>query len=266
MPRPYALPLLLFLCACPESEPVDTTTRDGGPNVTTDAGTRDGGDLTNETPGDRIARLVCEREVECCPGNSSNCDILGSVLDARFTGPGIELDPTGYDACVAKIQNATCDEVVDFGGRLPFARFCDADATTRPTLDNGAACGGLFADLACRSGRCGPDDTCIDLAGDGEDCGPGECAAGLKCSLGTCRIPTAADEVCEQNSVCVDGYECFRMNPNEDARCHAITTIAVGETCGRGLECTLGPDECRCPRGQTGCGRGVCGSRSYCLP
>ncbi len=258
-----ALPLLLLLAACPESDPGDPDPdRDAG--VPADAGTARDGGAEEESVGDRLARIVCEREMECCPGNASDCRILGSLLDGRLTGPGIALDQAGYDACVAKMQNATCAEVAEYGGRLPVARYCGP--MTRPTLANGETCRGLFADLSCESGRCGPDDTCAPLAAENETCLPGECAAGLKCGVGTCHVPTAANESCELTNVCVDGYECYRDDPNDDARCHPITIIEPGVMCGDGLECRLGPEECRCPRGSTGCSVGVCGSATYCQP
>lgn len=261
--RLLALPLFVVLAACPESDSDDTNdpTRDGG--ITADGGSvRDGG-AEEESVGDRLARIVCEREQACCPGNTSDCRILGSVLDGRLTGPGIALDQVGYDACVAKLENASCDEVANYGGRLPVARFCGP--MTTPTLADGEECRGLFAELSCLSGRCGPNDRCAPLAAENETCSPGECAAGLKCSLGTCRVPTGADEDCEHNSVCVDGYACFRSDPNASARCHAITIIDPGAMCGDGLECSLGAEECRCPRDQTGCSVGVCGAATYCM-
>ncbi len=225
---------------------------------------RDAGTMPmNETTGAMLARIVCEREQDCCPGNTSNCSTLASVLDARFEGDGVVVNEAGVATCVAAMQNADCTTVGQYGGRLPVGRFC-SDLSTG-SLSNGAMCGGLFGDEQCASGHC-IDGVCSDALQVMADCGPGDCAAGLECHLGSCVSPTAAGASCEQRSVCEDGYDCYRLMGEMEARCHAEVVIQPGEPCDPGTVCSLGSEECRCPVGMTGCAFGLCGDASRCLP
>ena len=229
------------------------------PMPSRDAGTM----MVNETTSALLARVVCEREAACCPGNTRGCDSLARVLGSWLENEAVEVDPTALDACVAALEAADCDTIAAYAGRPPIARFCPN--LSRGTLPNGGTCRGLFDDEQCASGHC-LDGTCGDALGENAMCSPGDCGDGLACHLGECVRPTAGGASCEQRSVCEEGYECFRQMGEMEARCHPLVTIQPGETCEAGTLCSLGEDQCWCPEGMTGCLRGLCGNRSRCLP
>jgi len=218
---------------------------------------------------DVLISKICARQSECCPKRSTTeCkQNMAIALDPLFEAEEISVDTAKLDACLAKVDGATCDQVAGHGGVLPVLGFCEQ--FWQGTQEIGESCGGenllsaIYADDQCKSGECA-DKKCVAKAGLGETCGTVDCQDGLACDTSThqCVTPHANGEACSSDSVCAEGSGCVRSG--DSRTCQLLTIIQIGEECGPGKQCVLGESACRCPVGSEGCLYGVCGDRSRC--
>jgi hypothetical protein len=148
----------------------------------------------------------------------------------------------GVAGCTRALDAASCSELLDHAlpvacqlvpGVLADGHACSTDSqcvSTRCARSAGAACG-VCAPLATASEACAADS---------------DCAVGLICSGGSCRVPSGLGASCDAAQRCTQPYVCAAGSCMEALKL--------------GAPCTLGADRCDHNAGL------MCGGASTCEP
>lgn len=245
----------------------------------------------------RCGRMIAADMDACLTTFADSCEGRYEPRYKAYEAAGLlTLDGAGIEACVAHLEDVTCEEqVFDLAGPCgamwqgtqPAGAACGIDiasftcapgntcvlgldfcGTCEPAAAVGAACGDAAGGLRCESGAFCADGTCIARPLAGQPCHPqAGCTLGARCVQGTCTAPTVAQEGdacdrstrCAYRGVCLDGT-CVKGVLIGEA-CDAVTPCATG-LCTDGTCAPLKPVGASCAaHGEcvsAGCGGGVC--------
>lgn len=223
--------------------------------------------------GQQIASATCAKIFECCTeaeietmgsgfvsfSDEQSCvsayeqlyTAFGSVaLDQAEAEGRLRFNSSAADACVAKIQNATCEEFRNNDDTT------ECDGAVEPLVKSGGKCA---SDAECIDGVCEggslfgeANGTCAPLPGEGDPC-DFDCAQGLTCQIkfsgGTsssiCVRPSGPNQDCSEHNLCVAGHTC-QTNASESV-CVALPTQGEDCTlfCAEGLYCRSSDTTCQ---------------------
>lgn len=183
------------------------------------------------------------------------------------------------DSCAGATCPKTCQTVPQGGIGQPCRRatwadcesglFCNEQDICEAQRASGAACEGP---LQCQSGGCqnraclalpgvgmpcrstwptctrgsycdSSSGLCTALKGSGAPCSADECASGLACSSGFCRMPGGVGSVCGDSSSCVEGLRCDDVLRT----CQKVVSVQTGGQCADAHRCQW-PEVCVGPR------------------
>lgn len=211
----------------------------------TDAGTNPNPQLSLAQFCTRAKQAVAERKVGCLGGPveawlAEDPDLC-PYLQAAVSDGRIRYDPTHADACLALLDDMSCDSL---GIGLT-----TADNACARTIEGLVAIeGDCRDDLDCQLGsRCDAHlyrcpGSCVPLIPVGENCegmaGVQECVPGASCLRGTCTVLPGEGEPCHvEDNPCAPGLHCTENGTSEICVRNTAGPCRYNDDCAPGYQC-----------------------------